>query len=281
MDKIEIVNIVDKFLYFYQLALEQKASEEERWALWQEHYHFAAVPPGVEGQQLARKLLADAWEKYPAHIDYIKTWKANETIIQTYLEKVKEVLQCKEPIHLVIIYFVGGFEKNPFVAPYDETRLALCLPIETGNDDILLAHELTHIVHAKTASLSGDWERSIATVILEEGLATRVSAHIVPGENDREYVEFTEGWLEKCQKNNRSILSGIIPYLQANQSEILMRFTFGEGTTGMEREAYFVGWEIVAHLITENKWTFATLASIPTEQHPSLIGQAIDTYLNR
>jgi uncharacterized protein YjaZ len=52
--------------------------------------------------------------------------------------------------------------------------------IENGDSEILLAHELTHIVHASTAKLSGGWERKIATLIIQEGLATRISKEIIP-----------------------------------------------------------------------------------------------------
>ena len=49
MDSVEIVNLVPKFLEFYTMAQEKNADEEQRWRLWQEQYHFAAVPPGQEG----------------------------------------------------------------------------------------------------------------------------------------------------------------------------------------------------------------------------------------
>lgn len=79
-----------------------------------------------------------------------------------------------------MIYFVGGFEDNPFVAPIGENKVALCLPIETEQSDIYLVHELTHTVHQKTANMKNDWERNIASIFMQEGLATHVSKHLIP-----------------------------------------------------------------------------------------------------
>lgn len=53
-DQITIWNLVPRFLAFYRLA--SAAPPEQRWPLWQEHYGFAAVPPGEEGARLAQTL---------------------------------------------------------------------------------------------------------------------------------------------------------------------------------------------------------------------------------
>jgi len=199
--------------------------------------------------------------------------------VNEYLTKVKKLLGYDQPIHVVVVYFVGGFENNPFVAPYDENRLALCLPIENGESDLLLAHELTHIVHSHTARLTADWERTIGSTILQEGLATQVSRFLVPGEPAEKYVEHKKGWLESCYEDKSAIMKGILPYLDDSSSEVVTRFTFGNGTTNREREAYFVGWEIVQYLIGEGV-TFKEIASIREKDIPDYLRQVYPLVVN-
>src|SRR5699024_1561909 len=189
MNNIELKNLVPTFLEFYKRA-EQVVDSEERWNLWKKHYNFAAVPPGAEGEKIARTLLDDSWDRYKKNINYIRNWTIpDHQEVEQYLKEIKSLLGCEKPVNIVLIYFVGGFENNPFIAPYDHERLALCLPIESESSDITLPHELTHIVHSKTADLKIKWERTIATLVLQEGLATQVSKYIVPGKEDKHYVE--------------------------------------------------------------------------------------------
>ncbi|CAM3812626.1 hypothetical protein [Mesobacillus thioparans] len=251
MDKIEILNLVPKFLAFYLKANKLEIDPEERWALWEDYYNFAAVPPGAEGRRMARNLLDTAWARYAEAISFIENWKPNEEKVREFLSKVKTLLSYAQPIDFVVVYFVGGFENNPFVALFDDGRLALCLPIELGNSDITLAHELTHVVHNCTANLTAEWERTIASTILQEGLATRVSQFLVPGHPDELYIEHKKGWLQSCKENRREILRGINPYLAESSSEAVTRFTFGNGTTNHDREAYYVGWEMVYFLLAQ------------------------------
>src|SRR5699024_27123 len=55
-----------------------------------------------------------------------------------------------------------------------------------------------------------------------------------------------EGWLQLCHDNRTKILHGIIPYLSESNREAVDKFTLGTGTSGHQREAYYVGWEFVA-----------------------------------
>lgn len=279
MDKVELLNLVPKFLAFYHLANKPDIDNEKRWTLWEKHYNFAAIPPGEEGKTMARNLLDGAWNTYSEHLIMLENWEPNLEKVNDYLTKVKKLLGYDKSISLVVVYFVGGFENNPFVAPYDENRLALCLPIENGDSDILLSHELTHIVHSHTANLSADWERTIGSTILQEGLATQVSRFIVPGRPTELYIEHTKGWLESCYEDKAAIIKGILPYLEDSSSEATTMFTFGKGTTNREREAYFVGWEIVQYLL-EEKVTFKEIASIQEKDIPNYIREVYPVLLS-
>lgn len=273
MDKVELLNLVPKFLTFYQMANRLEIDKEQRWKLWEKYYNFAAIPPGEEGKIIARNLLDGAWNSYNDHLTMLENWEPNLEKVKDYLKKVKELLGYDQPINLVVVYFVGGFENNPFVAPYDENRLALCLPIENGESDILLSHELTHIVHSNIANLTAEWERTIGSTILQEGLATQVSRLLVPGQPIELYIEHSKGWLESCYENKAEILTGILPYLEDSSYEAVTKFTFGNGTTNREREAYFVGWEVVQSLLNEGV-TFKEMANVQEKDIPNYIREA-------
>lgn len=279
MDKIELLNLVPKFLAFYQMANKSDIDKEKRWILWEKHYNFAAIPPGEEGKTIARNLLDEAWNTYSEHLTMLENWEPNLEKVKEYLTKVKKLLGYDQSINLVVVYFVGGFENNPFVAPFDENRLALCLPIENGESDIFLSHELTHIVHSHTANLTADWERTIGSTILQEGLATQVSRFLVPGEPPELYIEHTKGWLESCHENKSDIIKGILPYLDDSSSEVVTMFTFGNGTTNREREAYYVGWETVQYLLGEGV-TFKKMANIQEKGISNYLREVYPLLLN-
>jgi hypothetical protein len=270
IDKVEVINLIPKFLMFYEKANVEGLDNNDRWSLWEEYYNFAAVPPGDDGRKLAKKLFEQAWGKYQEHIDYITKWSPSQQKVENYLNEVKDMLGCDISINFVLIYFVGAFEENAFVAPYDQKRLALCLPIENASSDILLVHELSHIVHSRTANLSAEWERTIASTILQEGLAAQISKYLVPGKSDELYIENIKNWLKSCEAQREKIIKGIFPYLEDSSSETVYKFTTGNGTTNHEREAYYVGWELVKTLLEEDV-TFEELAKIKEEDIPNFL----------
>jgi len=52
----------------------------------------------------------------------------------------------------------------------------------------------------------GGWERPVAQIVVEEGLATRVTEALVPGREPAAYVEFSPGWLARCEARREAIL---------------------------------------------------------------------------
>lgn len=276
MDTASILNKVPDFLQFYQRANHEHVTTDKRWELWQEHYGFAAVPPTDEGNALARTLVENAWGAYHTHIESIRSWAPHDDLLKKHLSNVKSLLGYEEPLQVVILYFVGGFEHNPFVTITEDGDAVLCLPIETraDTDDILLTHELTHVVHMKTAELTGAWERSVASTVIQEGLATQISKHFVPGHPDAAYIEHKEGWFASCQKHEKEILAGIRPYLRDESSSALTKFTFGEGTTGHDREVYYTGW-VVVNRLRKKGMTFQEIAQVPEHKLPNLVEYAM------
>ena len=262
-DKIEIINLVPKFLDFYKRAV--GCDEETRFELWKKHYGFAAVPPGEEGAQLAKQQLLAAWERYEKVIPHLEQWSPDSEKIQQYLSKIKDALEYKEPVEVVLLFFVGAFDGNAFAAPYGENRIAICLPTEEGENHIVIAHELTHLVHGKITNLTMSWERPVASLIVQEGLATQLSRHLVPGYKDEDYLACQASWLQECYKDEKQILQGIKPYLRECSAERILQFTMGTGTTGKQREGYFAGWKLIGDM-RKNGWSFSDIARIREEE---------------
>ena len=270
MVNLDIIDLVPNFIKFFDLANHENVNEAERWSLWKEHYNFAALPPGFDEQ--ARNQLPKTWSLYKSNIDAIRSWKHNPIQLKDYLSKIQRLLGCDEDIKFAVAFFVGAFDNNAFVAPYYDDNPILCLPIENKLSDITIVHELTHIVHVKTASLEMNWERPLAELILQEGLALHASKYLVPGQNDEAYIEIKEdqGWLRSCHKHRTKIINGIKPYLFDSDTNTLNRFTFGVGSTGHRREAYYAGWELVASALRIGV-SFNDLASISTESIPDFV----------
>lgn len=278
---IDIIDITPGFLQFYDSAIIEKADPQRRWQLWQELYGFAAVPPGEEGQKMARTLLDSAWLKYPKFIERIS--KGASVLQPSPLFILRDVVTllnidtAKHPIKIIITVFVGGFEKNAFA--YSRNGVpAIAIPVEMDDKDLHLtmAHEIVHAVHTITANLSKSWERSIAQTVLMEGLAMKATEKLIPGLKHEVYLHaHSDTWLSEADKHQIDILKGIQNHLNDSSSEVTSKFLFGNGTTGTMREAYYAGWIIVGYLEKQGK-TLANLVKLPQDSIAGVINNAIN-----
>ncbi|HWO75125.1 MAG TPA: hypothetical protein VNM69_04295 [Bacillus sp. (in: firmicutes)] len=73
---------------------------------------------------------------------------------------------------------------------------------------------------------------------------------------------------------------GIKPYLFESKSEFLYKFTFEKGTTGIEREGYYAGWELVDYALKKGA-TLGALAEIEEQNIPVYIEQLLHEYLEQ
>lgn len=282
---LEVVDLTPRFLAFFEAARTEGADAEGRWRLWQHHYRFAAVPPTPDGQALARRLLEGAWPAYPGVLDRIRKGAPGlDPAPEPILRDVARVLGCDRSVTVRLVVFVGALEGNAFSMAQDGVPV-VCVPVEQDPEEraLLLPHEFTHAVHIVTAGLPGTWERSIAELVLQEGLAMRTTAALVPGHPPAAYAEVvstlaTPDWFRRCVEREVAILGGIREHLADRSSEAVARFTFGTGTTGLEREAYYAGWVVVGHLLDQG-WTLANLAHAPVEAMVALIDEAIRSRL--
>lgn len=271
---VETLDLSPQFLAFWRAA-QTAADAEARWALWQSHYGFAAVPPTAQGQQMARTRLESIWTRYADAIPAAEAGLAGkgDTPFQA-LEAVAGLLGLDVAATIQITGFIGMFEGNAFAFRGRYPTLNLPLEIENGRLRLQAAHEGTHVIQMTLNGASGGWVRSVATTILQEGLAMHVSRLVVPGLADEAYVSGRPGWWAEAQARRVAMLSGVTPYLAEASSEAVSRFTFGEGVTGLNREAYALGWWTVGQLLAEGD-ELPRLARLPAEAHPALIGEVI------
>lgn len=273
---LTIKDLTPKFLTFYEEATTQDATPEQRWELWKKDYDFAAVPPTPEGEEIAKKLLNDAWPRYSAVLDRIRKGAAGLTPDpHITIHSVAELLQPEKPVDVTLLVYVGAFEENAFTAA-QEGKITTAIPIEDepAGRAIRMTHELTHAVHISMGSFSGGWIRSIGTTVLTEGLAMRVTQKLIPGRSEAENVEARPGWFAEATKLRATILRDIEPALTSDKSEDVMRFTMGKGPSGLEREAYYAGWLVVGHMLDQGM-TFAEIARIPEKEMPTKVGVVI------
>lgn len=247
-----------------------------RFALWQEHYGFAAVPPGPRGKAMARKLLDEGWPQYEANLPHIRRGAAvfgDEPI--GVLSEVARVLEADVPIDMQLVAYVGAFENNAFMAGADG-RAIVNFPVEMPAErrPKTMAHEFTHAVHMQLAGFSGGWERSIASTLIQEGLAMHVSREVVPGQPDSYYIEHEPGWWVEANQHREAILQGILPALEAKDSETVFRYTIGTGPGGTQREAYAAGWWVIEQL-RQKGMGLAQIARVPEDEMPELAHRAI------
>ncbi|PWE18053.1 hypothetical protein DDZ18_00085 [Marinicauda salina] len=276
---LEILDLTPRFLDFEAAA--RDADPDARFEIWEARYGFAAVPPTEEGREMARAMLDEAWPRYADARDVIEAGAAGlEPAPMASLQAVAGVLDADAPLRVRLVAYVGMFEHNAFTARGRDGTPAVSLPVEMDprTREVTQAHEFAHAVHMELAGLSGGWERSIANTLLSEGLAAHVSREVVPGRPETAYIEHEPGWLERCRANAPEVLAGILPVLAQSDSETVMRFTIGEGPTGLEREAYCAGYLVIAHL-RETGASLADIARVQDADMPDFARGAIEAML--
>lgn len=262
---ISVIDLTPRFLDFYEKAAKPGVTPDQRFALWEEFYGFAAVPPTPEGKAMARELLDEAWDKYPAALDVIRRGAGGmKPSPEVVVAEVRQLLGHEGPFKVRYVTYVGGFDNNAFVGGAGDT-LMIAMPVEMSEEERLrtLRHEMTHAVHTVVAKLSGGWERSVAELMVQEGLAMRTARALQPDAPERLFLaEHRPGWIDEAMAKTPAILNGIRPVLASKDSQTVFRFTVGTGATGTEREAYVAGWLVVGHWLKQGR-TLAEIARIP------------------
>ena len=279
-EQITVRDLSPKFLAFYRAAQQEHATPARRWVLWKQLYDFAAVPPTAAGDTVARRLLNAAWPRYEAALPQLARGAAAlRPAPRPMLQTVVDLLRPATPVRLTVLAYVGGFEGNAFTnAEPGKITVALPLEIAAGERASLMAHEFTHAVHIGMGSVGGGYVRTIGTIVVSEGLACRVRQHLFPQQPAAQSIAYTPGWLTQAEQRKQAILQGIRPVLTSAEPADIQRFTMGTGPAGLEREAYYMGWLVVAYWLAHGM-TFADIARIPEHEMPQRVAIAIDQLL--
>jgi hypothetical protein len=164
-----------------------------------------------------------------------------------------------------LLVYVGGFEDNAFTRRANHNRNSDLISSDTR--EILMAHEFTHAIQIGMGSFSGSFQRTVGTIVVAEGLASRVTEKLFPNRPETDNIEFTNGWLKEAEQRKAEILQDIRPFLTSDKPDDIERFTIGPGPAGLEREAYFAGWLVVGDWLAHGM-SFSEIARIPAKEMP-------------
>jgi hypothetical protein len=276
---LDIDNRVGKFETFYAHATAQPVDADARFKLWQIEDGLAAVPPGPDGDAMARKLLDDAWAKYPALVPKLdELEKTAEETARAMFARDNDILgTANDPVHTRLILYVGQFDNNAFtVPPMNGKPATILMPVENINLKIALAHELTHSIELQLVPVKNSFGAPVGETMFLEGLAMRTSQRAVPGLPDSAYTSMPNepDWMPNCVAKKDAVMKDILPDLDKSGHEIAMKYTFGQGNNGMQREAYCAAWFAMGKLIDSGK-TLPELARTPEDKMVGVIRAAI------
>jgi Predicted Zn-dependent protease (DUF2268) len=275
---VDVEDLSPKFLDFYRAATETHSDPEQRWALWKQKYDFAAVPPIAAGQKIARDRLDEAWSKYPNILGRIQHGAAGLTPPpQPLLEQVADLLAATRSVHLKLIAFVGTFHREAFAMGLKDGISTIAIPIEDPDEfhALDMTHEFTHAVEMQQSNWTG---QSVASALFTEGLATRVTEHLLPGSPANIYTASTPEWMQQCTAALPAVLADLKAHLGDEGAEAVSRFTFEKGAAGLKREVYCGGWFVIGKLLKDGR-TFAQLGNLSRADAERTAKMTIDQML--
>jgi hypothetical protein len=276
---LDVINRVPKFEAFYRDATASPVSEADRWALWKKDYGIASVPPTPEGDALARKQLDEVFPRYAAlmpALDADET-RAEATGRDLFARINKLYATDGVSIHSALVLFVGQFDGNEFTIPAMNGKPpTVVMPVENPDLELDMAHELSHSIHFQLADVKNGFGAPIGETIFLEGLAMHATKAVVPGLPDARYTELQSepGWFARCVAHEDAIVKGILPYLDQSGADVATKFTFGKGTTGMDRELYCAGWFAMQKMLDDGQ-TPAQLARVPESEMIDAVKRAL------
>lgn len=151
------------------------------------------------------------------------------------------------------VLMVGGHTSNGWVAEHNGHR-SLFLALEylgtAPYDDLLVVHEITHVVQSQLSPSTGARKYGSSLAVMVEGAATATSRALRPGHTDSAYLWMDghhEAWLDECNANAAAIASLLLRHADTpdDDEEVAPLFR-NRATPGIPaRSGYWVG-ELIA-----------------------------------
>lgn len=228
---------------------------------------MAAVPAGPEGDAMARKLLDQAWPRYPSLIPTLPSLNraAEEGARELFAADLAVLGAADAPVHTRLILHVGQFNDNAYSTPPANGEPATSvMAIENSAYRRVLAHELAHTIHFQLADGIAPFKATLGEIMFIEGLAMRTAQRAEPGRIDADYAAMPGDaeWMPRCFANKDRIIRGILPDLDKAGPEVAFKYTFGKGNSGMQREVYCAAWFAFGALLDHGR-TLPELARLP------------------
>jgi len=267
---LEIDDRVESFQKFYVEATHAKLSGEARFQLWRKEGGLTAVPPGPASDALAKTLLDKAWPRYPSLIPVLPSLaRAAEEGARELFDADTAILAAgNAPLHSKLILVVGQFDDNAFsLPPLDGKPATTVMPVENSAYRRVLAHELAHTIHFQMVGVTNAAGAPVGETMFLEGLAMRVAQRAEPGRVDADYAVLPADttWMPRCAAHKDRIIKGILPDLDKAGRDVTLKYTFGKGNTGLQREVYCAAWFAFETLLDQG-YTLPDLARIPEER---------------
>ena len=219
---------------------------------------------------MARALLDKAWPRYPSLIPVLPSLaRSAEEGARELFDADNNILASGDaPILVRLILTVGQFDDNAFSAPpLDGKPATTVMPVENSAFRRVLAHELAHAIHFQLAGVTSAFGAPVGETMFLEGVAMRTAQRAEPGRVDADYAAMPgdEKWMPRCAANKDRIIQGILPDLDKAGREVALKYTFGTGNTGLQREVYCAAWFAFETLLDQGH-TLPELARIPEEK---------------
>ena len=188
-------------------------------------------------------------------------------------------LHADVPIHVKLIAAVGWAEPGSIIiADHGLQTIGIQVdgpPAQTG---AALAHVLTHAVHEAMGGATTGSGRNVGAAVIGEGLAMRVARGLFPAAPETDVTETRPGWMVTGDAKRNAILRDIRVALNDSDAETVSRFTAGTGPAGLEREAYYVGWQVTGYWLAHGE-TLGEIAHVKERDAPARVAEAIDKML--
>lgn len=258
--EIKINNLTYDFIKYWEAARNKKF--EDKKVLWKSQYenkhreifdHFITIFSSEEKRFIIENHLEKCFDIYEKEYNNIKSLRDIDKKINELCGRCSEQFNIRD-IKLNFVIMIGLNMANAFATGFNNgTNFYFLEKIGDKNYvDILLIHEITHLFHYSQI-LNDEFENTVATSIMLEGLAVFNEQCTCPGFTISEYICFTDGmdyWIDHCNsilKNLKPILLGEL----GKSGEYIDKYFYGDNSTkdGIPtRIGYLVGYYVVKDL---------------------------------